>query len=166
MFTLPRSTSAMKAALAATIVAGTLLVTGGVANAATYFGPAQACRGATPPGLYPEDVQLDPCFDSTEEHGRWFFTGAGFSSPYTDIDVYTQVGWKPRGADGNPVPGEPYWGGRVVFWGDVTGIHTPIYDVNENDGIGISPGYCFYNKIWFTDNGKSYGPAESPGDCF
>jgi hypothetical protein len=156
----------MKGAFTTTLMVGALVVGSGVAHADTYFGATTACRGMTADGAYPEDVTLDPCFDSAEEHGRFFFPGAGWSSPDTDVDVYTQVGWKARGANGNPVPGEPYWGGQVTFWGDVRGYQTPIYDVDEMSGIGIGSGYCYYTKIWFKDNGVSYGPAESPGDCF
>ncbi|GAB3979843.1 hypothetical protein GCM10029978_076310 [Actinoallomurus acanthiterrae] len=160
------SKTAMKTALVATVGAATLMASAGVAQATTYYGPAKACRGYTSPGTYPESIQLNPCFDSTEENGRWFFTAVAVNSPFTAIEVHSQVGWKKRNADGSIPPGEPYWGGRDVKWGDIQGVYGPWYDVNENDGIGVDAGYCYYNRLWFIDGSTTYGPAESPGNCF
>lgn len=161
-----RTRSLRKVALAVAVATGAVLATGGVAQASTYYGQIKVCRGYTSPGAYPYGVQLNPCVDSTQSNGHWVWGGVEVWSPQTDIHVYSQTGWKYLGRDGNPWPGEPNWDGAVDDWRTVQGHFGPIYDATQEFGQYVDPGYCYYTKVWFTESGHTYGPAESPGDCF
>ncbi|MFI6600562.1 hypothetical protein ACIBHX_30325 [Nonomuraea sp. NPDC050536] len=152
--------------LAAALAVGALLAAAGVAEASTYYGQVKACRGYTNPGAYPYGVRLNPCLDSIQSNGHWVWGGVEVLSPQTDIHIYSQTGWKYRGRDGNPWPGEPHWNGAVLDWGSQQGHYGPNYVVNQEYGQHVDPGHCYYSKIWFTESGHTYGPAESPGDCF
>ncbi|WP_157597085.1 hypothetical protein [Streptacidiphilus rugosus] len=166
IFTRSRKAAAARVICAVGLTAGALLSAGGNAQAATtYWGNTAACRGNTAPGVYPYGIQLNPCFDSVQETSRFWGGGSAYS-PSTAIHLYTQTGWKYLGSNGSPVPGEPNWDSSVSDWGDFQGSFAKAINITDEFGEVVTPGYCYYTKMWFTESGHVYGPAESPGDCF
>lgn len=138
-------------AIAAAALIGT--VGAGTASASN----STPCRTWTDP--YPDGTRLMPCNDGD---GTGYDHGYGWvDNSRTDVHVYLEIWSKPWWQAGEPTTLE----GRVdegVMGGPGTGATRVRFDY----WLGATPGRTYYTRLWFTDTGVSYGPAESPSTGF
>lgn len=149
---LPKSRRSIALAAATLALAGTTALVGaGTASAASGGG----CRAYTPLGQYPENIQLQPC--GFDEGGELMAYGS-VDSPFTDIHVYLQVGWKPWYQAGEPTNFTNVMDAGVM--GPGTNMSTGYWYVPTNAGN------CYYTRMWYVDGSTTYGWTEGPATCY